>query len=114
MTEGLIIDGQRVNASDGGTFDVYDPSSGTAGLTLHTIDGTIPQLRRSLDRSLDAFFDLLPSVDRRFGLGDGVPESGSGRPFAANGASGAFQRRCTAQPATHAESAAPRTSRCPG
>ena len=31
----------------------------TAGLTLHTMDGTVPQLRRSLDRSLDAFFDLL-------------------------------------------------------
>jgi acyl-CoA reductase-like NAD-dependent aldehyde dehydrogenase len=28
MTEGLIIDGQRVNASDGGTFEVFDPSSG--------------------------------------------------------------------------------------
>jgi aldehyde dehydrogenase (NAD+) len=28
MVEGLIIDGQRVNASDGQTFDVYDPSSG--------------------------------------------------------------------------------------
>jgi hypothetical protein len=35
----------------------------TAGLALHTIDGTIPQLRRSLDRSLDAFFDLLPGAD---------------------------------------------------
>ena len=35
----------------------------TAALTLHTIDGTIPQLRRSLDRSLDAFFDLLPGAD---------------------------------------------------
>src|SRR5213592_3128470 len=34
----------------------------TAGLTLHTFDGTIPQLRRSLDRSLDAFFDLLPGA----------------------------------------------------
>ena len=34
----------------------------TAGLTLHTMDGTIPQLRRSLDRSLDAFFDLLPGA----------------------------------------------------
>ena len=32
------------------------------GLTLHTFDGTIPQLRRSLDRSLDAFFDLLPGA----------------------------------------------------
>jgi hypothetical protein len=34
----------------------------SAGLTLHTFDGTIPQLRRSLDRSLDAFFDLLPGA----------------------------------------------------
>jgi hypothetical protein len=33
-----------------------------AGLTLHTIDGTIPQLRRALDRSLDAFFDFLPGA----------------------------------------------------
>lgn len=40
----------------------------TANLTLHTIDGTIPQLRRALDRSLDAFFDFLPGAtdeDRR-------------------------------------------------
>jgi hypothetical protein len=35
----------------------------TAGLTLHTFDGTIPQLRRALDRSLDAFFDLLPGAE---------------------------------------------------
>ena len=35
----------------------------SAGLTLHTIDGTIPQLRRAMDRSLDAFFDLLPGAD---------------------------------------------------
>jgi hypothetical protein len=35
----------------------------TAGVTLHTIDGTIPQLRRALDRSLDAFFDLLPGAE---------------------------------------------------
>ena len=34
-----------------------------AGLTLHTFDGTIPQLRRALDRSLDAFFDLLPGAE---------------------------------------------------
>jgi hypothetical protein len=33
-----------------------------AGVTLHTIDGTIPQLRRAMDRSLDAFFDLLPGA----------------------------------------------------
>ena len=43
----------------------------TAGVTLHTIDGTIPQLRRALDRSLDAFFDLLPGAEdddlERFG-----------------------------------------------
>ncbi len=34
----------------------------TTGLTLHTIDGTIPQLRRALDRSLDAFFGFLPGA----------------------------------------------------
>jgi aldehyde dehydrogenase (NAD+) len=34
MTEGLIIDGQRVTASDGGTFDVYDPSSGSVLATV--------------------------------------------------------------------------------
>ena len=34
-----------------------------AGVTLHTIDGTIPQLRRALDRSFDAFFDLLPGAE---------------------------------------------------
>jgi hypothetical protein len=43
----------------------------SAGVTMHTIDGTIPQLRRALDRSLDAFFDLLPGADdddlERFG-----------------------------------------------
>jgi len=37
--------------------------NGEAGLTLHTIDGTVPQLRRALDRSLDAFFELLPGVE---------------------------------------------------
>ena len=51
------------------TLKIADGS--TAGLTLHTIDGTIPQLRRALDRSLDAFFDLLPGADEedleRFG-----------------------------------------------
>jgi hypothetical protein len=34
----------------------------SAGLTLHTIDGSIPQLRRGLDRSLDAFFEFLPGA----------------------------------------------------
>ena len=34
-----------------------------AAVTLHTINGTIPQLRRGLDRSLDAFFDLLPGAE---------------------------------------------------
>jgi hypothetical protein len=37
-------------------------SGEAAALTLHTIDGTIPQLRRALDRSLDAFFEFLPGV----------------------------------------------------
>jgi hypothetical protein len=54
---------------DEATLKLKDGS--TAGLTLHTLDGTIPQLRRSLDRSLDAFFDLLPGAEdedvERFG-----------------------------------------------
>ena len=54
---------------DGATLTLADGS--TAGLTLHTFDGTIPQLRRALDRSLDAFFDLLPGAEdedvERFG-----------------------------------------------
>ena len=43
-------------------------SGETPGITMHTIDGTIPQLRRALDRSLDAFFEFLPGAaeeDRR-------------------------------------------------
>jgi hypothetical protein len=57
-----------------GTLDTVDDArlhlknGEHAGLTLHTIDGTIPQLRRALDRSLDAFFDFLPGAadeDRR-------------------------------------------------
>ena len=47
------LDDARITLADGST----------AGLTLHTFDGTIPQLRRSLDRSLDAFFDLLPGAE---------------------------------------------------
>jgi hypothetical protein len=46
------IEGARVELTDGASAQV----------TLHTIDGTIPQLRRALDRSLDAFFDLLPGA----------------------------------------------------
>jgi hypothetical protein len=54
VPEGTLVDakGARLTLSDGES----------AGLTLHTIDGTIPQLRRALDRSLDAFFDFLPGV----------------------------------------------------
>jgi hypothetical protein len=55
IPEGSIkrLDGAQITLSDGAT----------ANVTLHTLDGTIPQLRRSLDRSLDAFFDLLPGAD---------------------------------------------------
>jgi hypothetical protein len=56
----LIPEGS-VKSLEGATITLSDGS--TAGLTLHTIDGTIPQLRRALDRSLDAFFDLLPGAD---------------------------------------------------
>jgi len=56
----LIPEGS-LKGLDDATLKLADGS--TAGLTLHTFDGTIPQLRRSLDRSLDAFFDLLPGAD---------------------------------------------------
>jgi hypothetical protein len=56
----LIPEGSLKGVEEG-TLTLADGSS--AGLTLHTFDGTIPQLRRSLDRSLDAFFDLLPGAD---------------------------------------------------
>jgi hypothetical protein len=56
----LISEG-AVRALDDGKVTLDDGS--TTGITLHTIDGTIPQLRRALDRSLDAFFDLLPGAD---------------------------------------------------
>jgi len=55
----LIPEGSLTGLEDA-TLKLVDGS--TAGLTLHTLDGTIPQLRRALDRSLDAFFDLLPGA----------------------------------------------------
>jgi hypothetical protein len=57
----LIPEGSLQGLQDG-TVKITDGS--TAGVTLHTLDGTIPQLRRALDRSLDAFFDLLPGADQ--------------------------------------------------
>ncbi len=64
----LIPEGSLKSLGDA-TVTLSDGSA--AHVTLHTLDGTIPQLRRSLDRSLDAFFDLLPGADdedvERFG-----------------------------------------------
>ena len=56
----LVPEGSLAAVSEG-TLQLRDGN--TAGLTLHTIDGTIPQLRRALDRSLDAFFELLPGAE---------------------------------------------------
>jgi len=61
----LVPEGTLIDASD---VRLQLQDGQTAGLTLHTIDGSIPQLRRALDRSLDAFFDVLPGAteeDRR-------------------------------------------------
>lgn len=61
----LVPEGTLARAEDG-QLTLSSGDSGT--VTLHTIDGTIPQLRRALDRSLDAFFEFLPGVteaDRR-------------------------------------------------
>ncbi|MGE3956581.1 MAG: allantoinase [Vicinamibacterales bacterium] len=56
----LVPEGEASNLQDA-AITLKDGS--VARVTLHTIDGTIPQLRRGLDRSLDAFFDLLPGAD---------------------------------------------------
>jgi hypothetical protein len=56
----LIPEGTLKTVQDS-TITLADGSA--ANVALHTLDGTIPQLRRSLDRSLDAFFDLLPGAE---------------------------------------------------
>jgi hypothetical protein len=56
----LVPEGS-LSGADEGRLNLKDGSK--AGLTLHTIDGTLPQLRRALDRSLDAFFELLPGAE---------------------------------------------------
>ena len=56
----LVPEGSLKGLEDA-KLSLADGSS--AGVTLHTIDGTVPQLRRALDRSLDAFFDLLPGAN---------------------------------------------------
>jgi hypothetical protein len=58
----LIPEGTLVNAND---VTLTLKSGETAGVTLHTIDGTIPQLRRALDRSLDAYFEFLPGASEQ-------------------------------------------------
>jgi hypothetical protein len=55
----LLPEGTLVDADD---VRLKLKNGDAAGLTLHTIDGTIPQLRRALDRSLDAYFEFLPGV----------------------------------------------------
>ena len=55
----LLPDGALESADD---VRLHLKNGETAGLTLHTVDGTIPQLRRALDRSLDAFFEFLPGA----------------------------------------------------
>jgi hypothetical protein len=56
----ILVEGFRAKDTDA-SLTLADGT--VSGLTLHTFDGTIPQLRRSLDRSLDAFFDLLPGAE---------------------------------------------------
>jgi len=51
--EGLIIDGQRVAASDGGTFDVYDPSSG--GVLATAAKATAADITRAVASARAAF-----------------------------------------------------------
>ena len=55
----LVPEGTLVQTGD---VQLTLKNGDTANVTLHTIDGTIPQLRRALDRSLDAFFEFLPGA----------------------------------------------------
>jgi hypothetical protein len=55
----LVPEGTLVSADE---VQLKLANGDSAGVTLHTIDGTIPQLRRALDRSLDAFFEFLPGA----------------------------------------------------
>ncbi len=56
-----LVPEESVRGLEDGKIVLADRS--TTNVTLHTLDGTIPQLRRALDRSLDAFFDLLPGAE---------------------------------------------------
>ena len=56
----LVPEGSLKDFTDA-TLTLRDGTS--AHVTLHTIDGTVPQLRRAMDRSLDAFFELLPGAE---------------------------------------------------
>jgi aldehyde dehydrogenase (NAD+) len=54
LTEGLLINGQRVDASDGKTFDVFDPSEGkrlatVAKATAADVDRAVQAARAALD-----------------------------------------------------------------
>ncbi len=57
-----LLPEHAVKSLDDATVTLADGTN--AHVTLHTIDGSIPQLRRALDRSLDAFFDLLPGAEQ--------------------------------------------------
>ena len=55
MHEQLIINGERVSASDGGTFDVFDPSTGerlatVAKATAADVDRAVQAAQAALDR----------------------------------------------------------------
>ena len=64
--EGLIIDGQRVGASDGGTFDDHDPSSGD--LLARCAKATRADVRRAVESARGALdskrWGGLPPADR--------------------------------------------------
>ena len=54
MTETLIINGERLSASDNGTFDVFDPSSGeklatVAKATKSDVDRAVVAAHRAMD-----------------------------------------------------------------
>jgi len=68
LVEGLVVDGQRTAASDGGVLDVYDPSTGdvlsrVAKGTASDIDAAVASARSALES--DAWGGMAPAARGR-------------------------------------------------
>ena len=57
----LLEDGDIDGVQHG---EVVTTDGRTVGVTLHIIEGTVPQIKRQLAASIDAFFDLQDELPR--------------------------------------------------